>query len=155
MNLSACVAMRWRMFAAASLLLLYAVVLTLPAVAVGSATQVSGFTLLRRGWEAGEHGIYAWYANPLFVLACIGIAAGWLRTAAMLSILALLLALTSFNAGELARAGGLPVSGLRFRPGFYLWLAAMVLAAAYASGAAWVLSTRRFPSARESRQSEQ
>ncbi len=147
--------MRWRLAVAASLLVLFAIILALPAVAVGSTTELSGFTLLRRGWEAGEHGIYAWYANPLFVLACVGIAAGCPRIAAALSLLALLFALTSFNAGELARAGGLPVSGLRFLPGFYLWLAAMVLAVVYASGAAWVVAARRFRSDPESRQSGQ
>jgi hypothetical protein len=99
--------------------------LLLPAVTVGTGPTVDGWTLLRRGWQAADSGIYAWYANPLFLLAWLAAAGRLFRIAAVISVPGLLLGLTSLAAGDLARAGGLPVSELGFRAGFFLWLLAL------------------------------
>jgi hypothetical protein len=127
--------------AAMLLAVLYVIALTMPAVTVGSGPHLSGFTLLRRGWEAGEYGIYSWYANPAMLIAMFTLAAGAVRASLVVFVLSLILALTSLTAGDLARAGGLPVSGLTFRAGFFTWLAVPILAIVYSLTA--MLSGRR------------
>ncbi len=119
--------------AAMLLAVLYLIALTMPAVTVGSGPRLSGLTLLRRGWEAGEYGIYSWYANPAMLVALVTLAVGYVRTAVIISAVSLILGLTSLNAGDLARAGGLPVSGLTFHPGFFIWLAVPLLTLLYSS----------------------
>ena len=99
--------------------------LALPAVYLPSGTAYGGLELLRRAWAAPQAGILAWYANPLFVCAVSLGALGWLRTAGVLSGVALVLALTSFAAEPLARASGAAVPALTWGIGFYLWLAAL------------------------------
>jgi heme exporter protein D len=132
---------RGQLTVAALLAALYVIALVLPAVTVGSGPELSGFTLLRRGWEAGEYGIYSWYANPLMLVVLIVLAAGFARVTAIVATLSLILALTSLAAGDLARAAGLPVSALTFRAGFYIWLAVPALATAYSCTA--LLRVRR------------
>lgn len=124
-----------RLSGAVLLLALYVIALAMPAVLVGSGPELSGFTLLRRGWEAGEYGIYGWYANPLMLIAMVTLAAGFLRVTALVSTLSLILALTSLASGDLARAEGLPVSSLTFRAGFFVWVAVPLLAVLFSCSA--------------------
>jgi hypothetical protein len=126
--------MWWRFSWLIAIALCWTVSLLLPAVTIGTGPTVDGWTLLRRGWQGADSGIYAWYANPLFLLAWLAAAGGFLRIAAVISLPGLLLGLTSLAAGDLARAGGLPVSDISFRAGFYLWLFAL---GALAAGCCW------------------
>lgn len=123
--------------------------LLLPAVTAGSGPTVDGWTLLRRGWQAADSGVYAWYANPLFLLAWLAAAGGLMRIAAVISVPGLLLGLSSLAAGDLARAGGLPVSEISFRAGFCFWLLAL---ASLAAACCWRAFTvrERDPGASES-----
>lgn len=99
--------------------------LALPAVHLPSGTAYGGFELLRRAWAAPQAGIFAWYANPLFIGAALLGVLGWMRTAGVLASVALFLGLTSFAAEPLARASGAAVPPLTWGIGFYLWLASL------------------------------
>lgn len=104
----------------------WALSLLFPAVQLQGGPTLHGWTLLMRGWQAAGSGILAWYANPLFLIALAAAVGGAPRAAGALSGAGLVLGLTSFAAGELAAARGLPVTGLSFATGFYVWLAAQV-----------------------------
>ena len=105
---------------------LWAASLALPAVRVAGGPDLDGFDILRQGWQGARAGVFAWYANPLFVIAvCMGLFA-WQRCAGVISGLALVLALTSFAASELAQGSGTAATALFFDIGFYLWLAAQM-----------------------------
>jgi len=104
-------------------LALWAVSLALPAMSVEGGPVLRGIDVLRRGWQASDAGVYAWFANPLFLAAC---AAGWrgLRGPAfVLAGAACVLALTSFATRGVAAASGAAVPVFVFHAGFYLWLA--------------------------------
>lgn len=120
---------------------LWLVALVLPAIEVGSTRTMSGFDVLFQGSSAWRQGIFAWFANPLFVLA---VAAGWFRFprgAAALAALGLALGLTSLRAAQTARAGGVPVPDFSYAAGFYVWLGAQ---AALVLTSAWGLVARRY-----------
>ncbi len=108
--------------------------LALPAIHLPSGAAYDGAELLRRAWAAPRAGVYAWYANPLFVAASVAAVLRWLRAAGVLSGVALVLALTSFAARPLARASGVAVPDWSFGAGFYLWLAALAALCAAAWG---------------------
>lgn len=117
---------------------LWLVSLALPAVHVEGGPDFNGFYVLMRGWSAWRDGVYAWLANPLLLGAC---ALGWFRvhlTTAILAGTALLLAVTSWWAPDMARAGGRALPELTYGIGFFVWLAAhavcfAALAVGYAS----------------------
>ena len=111
--------------------------LFLPAVRVVGGPPIKGLELLLRGWQAAGSGVFAWYANPLFVLAMALAVAGWYAVAGSFASIALLLALTSFAAADVARAAGAPVPQLYFEPGFYLWLFASFALPAWCWAAEW------------------
>lgn len=104
----------------------WAASLVLPAVEIASSGRAyAGFELLLGGFRAARAGVYAWYANPLFVIAVLLGAAGRARAAGVISSVALLLGLTSLYAADAARAAGMTVPQLSWRIGFYVWLAAL------------------------------
>ncbi|HEY8520281.1 MAG TPA: hypothetical protein VIN61_09385 [Gammaproteobacteria bacterium] len=106
--------------------MLWAASLALPAVQIASSGQTyAGLDLLLGGFRAARAHVYAWYANPLFVVAALLGAAGMARAAGVLSAVALLLGLSSFFAADTARAAGMAVPQLDWRVGFYVWLAAL------------------------------
>lgn len=112
--------------------------LALPAVAVRGGPALDGLDMLRQGWGALSSGVPSWYANPVFLLACAAALAGRAKLAGVLAGVALLLALTSFAAPELAAAGGRNLVAVAWQVGFYVWLAAHagLLLAAWSMAAA-------------------
>ena len=96
--------------------------LALPAMQPGDGSPLSGWTLLINGWRAAGAGIWAWFANPLFLCSAVLLQAGRNRTARALAALALLLGLSSLAAGPLAERAGYSTPILSFRAGFWLWL---------------------------------
>jgi hypothetical protein len=95
--------------------------------AVEAAGRVfDGLDLLLRGWEGAPRGVYAWFANPLFVVALA--AAFWKRdvAAAVIAGLAAVLGATSFFTEDLLRRSMSSVPPIQLKIGFYVWLAALV-----------------------------
>jgi len=98
--------------------------LALPALRIAGAPEMSGFDVLRQGWQGARAGVFSWYANPLWLFALLASLFGYFRTAGVLSGFAIVLALTSFAAQGLAANSGTAVPELSLAFGFYLWLAA-------------------------------
>ncbi len=115
--------MRWIVLTSISAT--WCVSLLLPAVSVGESVSISGWQALGKGWRGATMDIYAWYANPLFLLAVAMSAVRSTDVAAVLSGSALLLGLTSFAAGERAAAAGFPAADLSLQAGFFVWLLAL------------------------------
>jgi hypothetical protein len=107
-------------------LVLWAVSLLLPAVHVSGGPTLTGAGMLEQGWQALDSGVPSWYANPVFLLACVAAFLGRPRIAGVLMGVALTLALTSFWAGAIARSNGTNVPTLIWQAGFYCWLAAQI-----------------------------
>lgn len=93
-------------------ILLYVLSLVTPAVIVdvGHREPFYGFHCLEVGWLT-----IAWYANVVLALAVIARACQWHGLALVLSVVAVLVAFTSFAYVDLV--------GVRF--GFFAWLASM------------------------------
>ena len=113
--------------------------LPLPAVEVAGGAEFSGARVLAQGWRAAENGVLAWFANPCFLLSLVLGVLGRLKLACWLGGIALVLALTSFGAGAIARSSGASVPDLSFGPGFYLWLLTLLVWCAWAG---WALRQR-------------
>jgi len=108
------------------LLAVWAAALLMPAVVVQGGQAFNGFAVLSRGWQGFDAGVYAWLANPLFLIALV---LCWLRFYEFAGILAgvgSVLALTSFAAAGIARDAGAAVPDLSLSAGFYLWLLAQL-----------------------------
>jgi hypothetical protein len=106
---------------------LYAASLLMPALRVAGGPVMNGAELLVRGWEGITRGVLAWYANPAFAVA---FALTWLRrdrAAAAVSALALLLAATTAAVEATLALQMSRVPALVLLPGFYVWLAAVVV----------------------------
>ena len=104
----------------------WAAALFMPAVVVQGRQPFSGFAILSRGWQGIDAGVYAWLANPLFLIA-LGVC--WFRSYEVAGIVAgvgCVLALTSFAAAGIARDAGAAVPDLSLSAGFYLWLLAQL-----------------------------
>jgi hypothetical protein len=106
---------------------LWLISLALPAAAIASGPVLRGRDLLMRGWEVLDAGVYAWLANPLFLLAVVLCAAGARRVARAVVLLALVLAASSFRAGAALERTGTAVPDFTFASGLYVWLAAFVV----------------------------
>jgi hypothetical protein len=106
---------------------LWAISLALPAAAIAGGPVFRGSDLLLRGWQALDSGVYAWLANPLFILAAGLCAGGVPRLARAVVVLALLLAVTSFSAAAVLERAGTTVPDFTFASGLYVWLAAFVV----------------------------
>jgi hypothetical protein len=70
--------------------------------------------------------VFAWYANPVFLLALACAGAGRARAAGVLAGVAVLLALTSLAVEELARDSGMGIAPVSFEVGFYVWIATLL-----------------------------
>lgn len=86
---------------------------------------LTGWDLLTTGWRAASAGIWAWFANPLFVCAVCLLLIGRAQAAGVLAGLALVLGISSLASGALAARAGYPVPPMFFGAGFYLWLTAL------------------------------
>lgn len=109
---------RWPLIA----IVAWAFVLWLPAAAVAGGREYTGFAILMTGWRATGLGIVAWYANPSFLISTVLYGMRRRRAAALVSALALVLALTSLVARPLATATGTTLPSFDFKVGFYLWV---------------------------------
>lgn len=113
----------------------FALALALPALDVPGAGTYSGLEMLLEGWRAMRSGVYAWLANPLFLVAVILAIAEYRRAAGIAAGIGSVLALTSFAAAAIARRDGLTVPDPTYLPGFYLWLGAQLALLAWCWGA--------------------
>ena len=100
--------------------------LLLPAIEVANGPSFTGLEILRQGWQGTRLGIWAWYANPLFLLAVLFAGARYVRIAVAFSALAIGIGLTSFRASVTAAVAGSPLPEYQFSSGFYLWLASQL-----------------------------
>lgn len=103
----------------------WALSLLMPAITARGAPTFTGLDLLLQGWQGTSRGVFAWYANPLFVLAVTLAALRRLRSAGALSGVALVLGLSSFATEAALRGSMESVPSLSMRFGFYLWLSAL------------------------------
>jgi hypothetical protein len=132
--------MRWfadsraRTATLAALALLWVVSLWLPALSAGGS-RFTGFDVLLQGWRGTRAAVLAWYANPLFVFACLLLARRAAVAASVCAALAVALSLTTFVARDIAAALDVAVPPFRVQIGFYFWIAAQcgVLLVAVAS----------------------
>jgi hypothetical protein len=106
---------------------LWGVSLALPAVAVTAGPELRGGDLLLRGWEALDSGVYAWLANPLFLIAGVLCFGGARRIARAMALLALVLAVSSLRAAAALERAGSAAPDFTFASGFYVWLAAFIV----------------------------
>jgi len=116
---------RWLILAAA---LLFAVALVLPAVVSDSFPAQSGWDLLRQRAEFSRNGIYAWYANPLLLLALGLVGFGRYRLAVPVAAAGGLLALSILLAPTQLEGAGRSLPPFHYGIGFYVWLAAFGVA---------------------------
>jgi hypothetical protein len=104
----------------------WVVSLLMPAITARGAPPFSGFDLLLQGWQGTSRGVFAWYANPLFILAVSLGAMNRLRLAGAASGIAMVLGLTSFAVEAALRSSMETVPPITLRAGFYLWLCTLV-----------------------------
>lgn len=104
----------------------WVVSLLMPAITARGAPPFSGLDLLLQGWQGTSRGVFAWYANPLFILAVALGAVNRLRLAGAASGIAMVLGLTSFAIEAALRNSMESVPPITLHAGFYLWLAALV-----------------------------
>jgi len=109
-------------------LVLALISLALPAIEGSGFPTQSGMDVLRQGASAWRNGVVAWYANPALVVAVGLCLIGWYRMSLGIALLALALAVSSFSAAPVAESFGRSVPAFGFGIGFYVWLAAFVLA---------------------------
>jgi hypothetical protein len=121
----------------------WAASLALPAVEAAGRV-FSGLDLLLRGWEGAPRGVYAWFANPLFVIALVASFSKRDAAATVLAGLAAVLGATSFFTEDLLRSRMSSVPRIQLEIGFYVWLAALV--ALVLRSLACVLKERRLAS---------
>lgn len=98
------------------------------------ASSMDGYEMLLMGWAAVLLGMLAWLANPLMLMAVLLSAFGVHLVSRILSGLAVAVALQSylfegvpFTGGSVDAENRVDYLGL----GFYLWMASLVLFAAY------------------------
>jgi len=103
------------------------VALLLPALEPEGATSLSGWALLKTGWRGPGVGIWAWYANPLFLLALGASVTRRISAAAVAAGLALILGLTSFAVEEFTALAGIQTSAIVLQSGFFIWFAAILV----------------------------
>jgi len=122
-------AARWLVLAAA---VGFVASLFLPAIEGSGFPAFSGFDVLRQGASGWRSGVFAWYANPLLVIALAASFGRYFRFALGAAVLATVLALSSYTAGAAAELAGRSVPPFHYAAGFYVWLAGFLLAIASA-----------------------
>lgn len=114
---------RWLVLGA---LLLYVISLLLPAIDGSGFPAFSGMDVLRQGASGWRDGVFAWYANPAFLIAVLACWFRYSKAALAVAIVGMLLALSSFTAESTAESAGRSIPAFSFAIGFYLWLMAFV-----------------------------
>jgi hypothetical protein len=126
------VRLRFRFLLAA--VVLFAVSLVLPAITYdvsGTSDSMSGLSLLLMGWFNVFAGVAGWLANPFFAFGCVAVLLRRKITSIVLLVLSLLLAISSvqlFSSGVMKDESGVLYPLQYFSAGFYVWLAAIVVA---------------------------
>ena len=105
--------------------LLWSASLALPALAAGGRS-FTGFEMLVDGWQGLSRGVYAWLANPLFILALVAALLARDVVACVLSAGAMLVGATSVFVESALRERMSSVPEIELRVGFYLWMVAFV-----------------------------
>ncbi len=114
----------------------WAAALALPALQLGEQAPLTGWYVLTNGWRATGAGVWAWFANPLFICAVVLLLLRRERSAGVLATLALLLGFSSLATGPLAARSGYSLPALTFGPGFHLWLICLFALCSWT----WVIS---------------
>jgi len=130
-----------RLAALLAIALAWAASLVLPAVGARGGPTWTGLELLLLGWEGAREGVFAWFANPLFVAALTAAALRRDGIAGVISAAAAMLALTSLAAEDILRGRIESVPELTFGAGFYLWIVAVIALCLRSWGAVYL--TRR------------
>ncbi len=117
--------------------------LSLPAVQLGDGAPLTGWTLLVNGWRVARAGVWAWFANPLFICSAALILARRDRAAGILAAVALMLGFSSLGAGALAARSGYEIPVLAFGSGFHLWLICLNTLCLWAWVAAFLTKMQR------------
>ena len=117
--------LRW--LAVALVVVIWAISLALPALAVEGAGVLTGWDVLKVGWQGIGVKLLAWYANPLFAVGVVAFAGRLFGFAGVVSGFGLVLALTSFAAREIAAGSGFPLPALTLKVGFFVWLASLCI----------------------------
>ena len=105
--------------------LLWAVSLAFPSLLAGGRS-FTGYELLVQGWQGLSRGVYAWLANPLFVVA---LAAAWFgrdRVAIVGAAAGLVLGATSARVESVLSARMSSVPDIELGVGYYIWMTAFV-----------------------------
>ena len=117
--------LRW--LAVVLVVVIWAISLALPALAVEGAGVLNGWDVLKVGWQGIGVKLLAWYANPLFFIGVVAFAGRFFGFAGVVSGFGLVLALTSFAAREIAAESGFPLPALTLKVGFFVWLASLCI----------------------------
>lgn len=96
--------------------------LALPAIALPGGDAYSGLRILLEGWRSVSLGIPSWCANPALVLALVLSVLQRERSAAVVSGLSLVVAVSSVAAAWFASLNAVTLPDFQFRSGFFLWL---------------------------------
>lgn len=108
-------------------LLLYVACLCVPAIHLGDGEGAwRDYSIALFGWSGVFSGALHWLANPLYIAGIVLLLLGRARPAAVLTLLALLLALHFLRMAELPwwKAGNLrTIAVLGHGAGYWLWLA--------------------------------
>ena len=126
---------RWAVCAV--LAALWATSLGLAAIRIDGGPELDGLEVLLQGWRGATVGVYAWYANPLFLGALLAAVVRQPLAAGIASGAGLVLALTSFAASNLAQSTGGEAPELALGGGFYVWLLPQVVLCAWCWAAVW------------------
>lgn len=125
MTLEANSRLRWL----AASVALYLASLALPAFHFDSTRQpLAGYAVLGWGWLGPLAMNFAWFANPVLWASWWGLGRGNVRRAFPLSVISLLVSLQSPFAKEWWFNEGSGTAIERLGAGFYLWLAAILVA---------------------------
>jgi hypothetical protein len=108
---------------------LYLASLLLPAITFAHHEPLSGLHVLAWGWWGLVSFNLAWFANPAYLLAVIGLLCRRYKTAAIASAGACVLGLSSFLAKQwwFNEGSGTPIAGLG--AGFYVWMLGLLVLA--------------------------
>lgn len=111
---------------------LYTISLLLPGIIYNGDQEMYGYYILAFGWFAVVHGVLAWFANPLFLLALVRMRVEKPKTMFITALVAFVLGLTAFMLRSIPNLDkkGPDVDHLAI--GYYIWMASIVLLAIYA-----------------------
>ena len=113
---------------------LFSVACCLPALEwhkAGTPNDVMfGARALVVGWSGIFAGVFAWFANPVWAAGFLFALLGKPKIAALFSVVAMMIALTTFTLIGLElpgdEGGVTKTSIIRLLPGFYVWLASIL-----------------------------